>query len=235
MEFKGRGIGIAPLAPGPLGDVGVDVQCFADVVVDELFDERRYEVVGDFGVSVGKNTRRINVFGHGMDAHPRHLVHPREFVLVVRLVLVEHDGQVEGVVDLLCSARFNDGKLLRSGRVGNVLCVPSMGEGLGTVVAGRVLHREGGPNVAFVLPLRVDEDVKGRGLAQRRPGQSEFSGFVVGPTRIEVHRGGLVGPRATVVGNVLEVGVIFEDKTVVGCKRKGVSKTPIPGENGTAL
>jgi len=34
---------------------------------------------------------------------------------------------------------------------------------------------------------------------------------------------------------VLEVGVIFEDKTVVGCKRKGVSKTPIPGENGTAL
>ena len=235
MKFEGRGVGIASLAPRTLGDVGVDVQGFAHVVVDKLFDERRHKVVGDFGVGVGKDTWGINVFGHGVDAHPRHLVHPREFVLVIRLVLMEHDGQVEGVVDLLCSARFNDGELLRSGRVGDVLSVPSMGEGLGTVVAGRVLHREGGPNVAFVLPLRVDEDVKGRGLAQRRPGQSKFSGFVVGPTRIEVHRGGLVGPRGAVVSDVLVVGVVFEDKPVIGCEREGVSKTPIPGENRAAL
>ena len=110
-----------------------------------------------------------------------------------------------------------------------------MGEGLGTVVAGRVLHREGSPDVAFVLPLRVNEDVKGRGLTQRRPWKGEFGGFVVGPARIEVNRGGLVGPRTAVVGDVLVVGVVFEDKPVVGCKRKSVSKTPIPGENGTAL
>ena len=34
---------------------------------------------------------------------------------------------------------------------------------------------------------------------------------------------------------MLEVGVVLEDKAVVGGKRKRVSKTPIPGEDGTPL
>ena len=35
-----------------------------------------------------------------MDADPRHLDHACQFVLVIRLMLVENDGEVEGIIAL---------------------------------------------------------------------------------------------------------------------------------------
>ena len=227
MEFQVRGVRIATFAPRPLGDVGVNVQGLADVVVHQLFDERRHEVVGDLGVGAGENPGRIDVFGHGVNPHPRHFVHAREFVLVVRLVLVEDDGEVQGVVDLLHADGFNDGKLLGRGDVGDVLCTPGVSEGFGAVVVGGVLQREGRPDVARVLPLSVDQQIKRGGLTQRRPRERQFRGLVVRPTGVEVDRRALVRPRTSVVGDVLEIGVIFEDEPVVGRKREGVGKAPI--------
>ena len=59
--------------------------------------------------------------------------------------------------------------------------------------------------------------------------------MVVGPTGVETDARGLVFPTASVIGDVLEVRVVFEDKTVIGSKRKGVRKAPVAGKDGTAL
>ena len=96
-----------------------------------------------------------------MDAHPGHFVHAGEFVLVVRLMLVEDNGEVQRIINLVDAAAFNDGKVLRRGGVGDVLSMPSVRERFCTVVGRRVLGREGGPHVASILPLSIDHDVKG--------------------------------------------------------------------------
>ena len=50
MKFEGGRVWITAVGPRPFGDVRVNIQRFVDVVVDELFNERGNEVVGDLGV-----------------------------------------------------------------------------------------------------------------------------------------------------------------------------------------
>ena len=178
VKFEVRGIGVAALTPRALGDVGVHVQRFVDVVLHQLFNERRDEVVGHLGVGVRQDTRRIHVLGHGVHPHPRHFVHPGEFVLVVRLVLVEDDGQIQCIVHLLNASGLDDGKLLRRGNVADVFSVPGVCESFRSVVARRVLHGERGPNVPAILPLGVHHDVEPCGLAQGRPRERQLGGLI---------------------------------------------------------
>ena len=138
----------------------MNIERFVEVVINELLNERRNEVVGDFGVGVSQYTRRINVFSHGVNPNPRHLVHPGQFVLVVRLMLVKDDREVECIVHLFGAERFNDWKISGDGCVGDVFCVPCMREGFSTVVTGGILCGERSPDVALVLPLCVDDDFK---------------------------------------------------------------------------
>ena len=113
MEFQVRCVRITTNRPRSLGNVGVNVQCFVLVVIHQLLDERRHQVVGHLCVRRGQNTGRVNVFRHGVHANPRHFVHASEFVLVVRLVLVKDNGQVERIRHFVDTAALHDGELLR--------------------------------------------------------------------------------------------------------------------------
>ena len=101
VKFQSGGVWITALAPRTLGDIGVDVERLVEVVINELLNERRHEIVGDLGVGLRQDAGRINVLGHGVDTNPRHLVHAGQLVLVIRLMLVEHNGEVQGVVNLV--------------------------------------------------------------------------------------------------------------------------------------
>ena len=150
-------------------------------------------------------------------------------------MLVENDGEVEGVIDLLHAGGLNHWEVLGRGHVGDVLGVPCVRERLRTVVAGGVLGRERSPNVSCILPLSVHHDLEGRGRAKRAPRQREFRCLVVGPPCVEFNRRGLVNPCAAVEGDVLVVGLVFQNEPVVGSERKGVCKAPIPSEDRTAF
>ena len=108
VQFEGGGVGVAGHGTvgvgGPIASrkIGVHVSGFVAVVVGELLEEGGHEVVGHLRVGVlRKDAGRIDVLGHRVHAHPRQLVHSRELVLVVRLVLVEDDGHVECIVRFL--------------------------------------------------------------------------------------------------------------------------------------
>ena len=57
VKFQCRGVGIAAFTPRTLGNVGVNIQRFVEVVINELFNKGRHEVVGHLGVGVSQNTR----------------------------------------------------------------------------------------------------------------------------------------------------------------------------------
>ena len=170
-----------------------------------------------------------------MNPNPGHFVHPREFVLVVRLMLMENNRQIERIVDLVNAPRFNNRKRLWRGDVGNILDEPCMREGFSTVVACGILGWERCPHVTLVLPLGEHHDVERVRRAQFQPRKGDLRGLIVGPTGIQTNAGGLVFPTAAVIGDVLEIRVVFKDKTVVGGKRKRVGEAPITRQNRTAF
>ena len=57
VKFKSCCVGITSLCPRALGDVRVDVEGLVEVVIDQLFNERRHQIVRDFGVCVSQNSR----------------------------------------------------------------------------------------------------------------------------------------------------------------------------------
>ena len=176
VQFEGGGVGVARHGTvrvgGPIASckVGVHVSGLVAVVIRELLKEGGNEVVGDLRVGVlRENAGRIDVLGHRVHAHPRQFIHPREFVLVVRLVLVEDDGHVERIVCLFDHAGRLNLHRSRGGRDVPVRQVIQVREGLRTVRRGRILWREGGPDVTRVLPLGPHHEIDLRGVADGRP------------------------------------------------------------------
>ena len=157
MKFQGRCVGIAAFTPRTLGDIGVNIQRFVEVVIDELFNKRRHEVVGHLGIGIAKIPGE-STYSSWRGTHPGHLVHAGEFVLVVRLVLVKIMARFSASSTLFVSS-FDDGKVLRRGGVGDVLCMPSVRERFCTVVArwfwvGKEAH------TFRILPLSIDHDIE---------------------------------------------------------------------------
>ena len=79
----------------------MDVERLVEIVINELLNERRHEIVGDFCVGLRQDAGRINILGHGVDTNPGHLVHASQLVLVIRLMLVEHNGEIQGIVNFV--------------------------------------------------------------------------------------------------------------------------------------
>ena len=180
-----------------------------------------------------------------MHADPRQLVHSREFVLVVRLVLVEDDGHVECIVCLLDHAGRLDLHRSGGGRDVSIRQVIQVREGLRAVGRGRILWWEGGPDVTRVLPLGPHHEIDLRGVADGRPGKGHFGDLVARPTDVTVtgegvHVGGHVlfvggGPPACAVRHDRMVGRILEHESVVSRERQHVRETPIGRQGRTAF
>ena len=250
MQFEGGGVGVAGHGTvgvgGPIASrkIGVHVSGFVAVVVGELLEEGGHEVVGDLRVRVlRENAGRIDVLGHRVHAHPRQLVHSREFVLVVRLVLVEDDGHVERIVRLFDHAGRLDLHRSGGGRDVPVRQVIQVREGLRTVGRGRVLWWEGGPDVTRVLPLGPHHEIDLSGIADGRPRKGHFSNLVARPTDVTVTREGMHvrgrvlfvggGPAACTVRHDRMVGRILEHERVVSREGQDVREAPI-GRQGRA-
>ena len=138
----------------------MDIECFLLVVINELLDERRNKIVGHFSSSICENARGINVFCHRMNPHPRHFVHSCEFVLVVWLMLMEDNRQIECIINLTGCCWLNNRELVWNCSIVHILNMPSVRECLCSIIGRRILFWEGGPNISFVLPLRVNHHVE---------------------------------------------------------------------------
>ena len=168
-----------------------------------------------------------------MDSNPRHLVHAREFILVIRLMLMENDGEIESIIHFTRCRWLNHWKLIRRGCIVDVLDVPCMGERFGSVVACWILLWERRPNIPFVLPLSIDNDVQRGWRAEFRPRESKLCHHISFPSRIEFDNMSAVNPCTSIVGNESEVGIILENKSIICSEWKGVGKAPILTQNRT--
>ena len=118
-----------------------------------------------------------------------------------------------------------------------------MREGLRTVRRGRILWREGGPDVTRVLPLGPHHKIDLSGVTDGRPRKRHFGDLVARPTDVAVtwegvHVRGHVlfvggGPSACPVRHDRMVGRIFEYESVVSRERQNVREAPI-GRQGRA-
>ena len=107
-----------------------------------------------------------------------------------------------------------------------------MRERFSSIVTCRILLRERGPHISFVLPLCIHHDIQGCWCANLSPWNGNFGHHVSFPSSEKVDLVCTVDPSASIVRDKTEVRVILENESIVRRKWKGMGEAPVLAQDG---